>query len=248
MAQDNLSQYRINTFSQFGEDGVIDKLFEIAGIKSGWLVELGAWDAVHMSNTRYQYLKGCFDLLLAESDLQRYNEIRDNYVNLFPNTMGNTAIGPIIINAKIETSGQNSLNHIFAWFNIRNIALLSIDIDGEDLNIWNSLDKTLYRPKVVVIEFGKWQDPDELNYLVSCFQGYNLICVTGNFIFVDAKLNIRSNQNVHELIRASGMQEYDKYFGKITEQAEFESNTRQFKEPDLYTKLAEPQIIYYEQP
>ncbi len=53
----NLSNYRINYFSQFGEDGVIEKLFEIAGINTGYLVEFGAWDGIYLSNTYYHFKK-----------------------------------------------------------------------------------------------------------------------------------------------------------------------------------------------
>lgn len=241
----NLSKYRINHFSQFGEDGVVEKLFEIAGIESGWLVEFGAWDAVHLSNTRYHYLKGGFNLLLSESDKGRYEAIRDNYVNLFPDIIGNTEIGPIVLNATIKTSGEHSLNNIFSDLYIREIALLSIDVDGEDLNIWNSLDKNKFRPKVVVIEFGKWQDSEQLDYLVKCFEDYTLVCVTGNFIFVDSSLNISSKQSIHDLIRVSGMQEFDRFYSNIDAKEEDIRNQRQSNEKDLYSKLAGHQIIYY---
>lgn len=46
-----LDQYRQDTYSQSGEDGVIQKIFEIIEPRNKWCVEFGAWDGLHLSNT-----------------------------------------------------------------------------------------------------------------------------------------------------------------------------------------------------
>ena len=38
--------------SQFGEDGVLAELLRRLGIERGWCCEFGAYDGVHLSNTR----------------------------------------------------------------------------------------------------------------------------------------------------------------------------------------------------
>ena len=49
--------HRKNYYSQNGEDGVIDFLFKKLKINSGVLVEIGAWDGIHLSNTYRQFEK-----------------------------------------------------------------------------------------------------------------------------------------------------------------------------------------------
>ena len=52
-----LGKYRKNLYSQYGEDGIIAKIFDILDIKSGYVCEFGAWDGIHLSNTYNLYAK-----------------------------------------------------------------------------------------------------------------------------------------------------------------------------------------------
>ncbi len=235
--QINLSEYRFNQYSQNGEDGVIKYLFDLLSIQSGWLVEFGAWQGTHLSNTYYHFCNLPFQRLLIEGEPERFDQLKTQ--------QGYNR--SILLNLFVETTGPNSLNSIFDRYSITNIPLLSIDIDGEDLNVWNSLDKSKYSPKIVIIEFGKWPNPDNLDYLVSCFEGYNLICVTSNFIFIRADLGVASEHTIHELMRTSGSPEYNFHFGLITQQecneqvGIMQSGTDSW----LFSKLAKPQYIHY---
>jgi hypothetical protein len=219
-----------------GEDGVVEKLFDLLNIKSGWLVEFGAWDGVHLSNTRYHYLKNNnFKRLLIEPDVDRFNDLVHHCENE----------NAILLNKKVEIEGEDSLNNIFDLHNVRDIALLSIDVDGDDLNIWKSLNTVEFRPKIVIIEFGDWVIKENLDRLHNCFysRNYSLICVTGNFIFVDKDLGIRPFHNIHYLMHTSGSQEYDSFFNKIDDTEANYRTERQKFEKDLYSKTAGPQYI-----
>lgn len=205
----NLADHKRNDFSQCGEDGITEKLFEIMKINSGFLVEFGAWDGVHLSNIRSLYERGGFKTMFIEADYDRYESLTQNVKWTDENILLNLAVKP-------ATSGPGSLNHIFnQYVKDEQIALMSIDVDGEDFKIWQSLDTSRFRPAVVIIEFGAWKSPARLNALVKDFKdkNYNLVCVTGNFIFVDAKYGIKSTQNVHSLIRKSWSPEYIEHFG-----------------------------------
>ena len=46
------------SFSQFGEDLVLESLFELRGINKGFYVEVGAFDPLLLSNTYFFYKKG----------------------------------------------------------------------------------------------------------------------------------------------------------------------------------------------
>jgi len=43
-------KYGKNIFTQFGEDGIIEKLFSDLKINNGIVVEFGAWDGIYLSN------------------------------------------------------------------------------------------------------------------------------------------------------------------------------------------------------
>ena len=243
----NLSQFRTNNFSQNGEDGVIEKLFEILEINSGYLVEFGAWNGVHLSNTRHHYAKpdNKFKTVLIESSPDRFSELTANV----PWNDNN-----ILLNLEVKKEGESSLNQIFKKYSVKDIALLSIDTDsGDDLSLFESLDTTAiegFRPKVVIIEFAKWKSPQALNKLVSTFEfkGYSLVCVTGNFIFIDDEhaldlgLVIKSKDTVHKLIRKSGSPEYMHYFKQISDER-YEELKKQLPGKDIHVSLAGEQII-----
>ena len=49
----DLFEYEKQIFSQHGEDGVIEEIFNIIGTRSKFYVEFGATDGHHLSNTKY---------------------------------------------------------------------------------------------------------------------------------------------------------------------------------------------------
>ncbi len=240
----DLTPFRKNNFSQFGEDGVIAKLFEILKIDSGWLVEVGAWDGVHLSNVRCHYNDNLdkFKVLFIEGDTERYNELKKNY----PEDK------VICLNSYVGIDPNMRLLHCLIHNVIKDIALLSLDTDGTEVEIWKDtiyvgVDKS-YTPKIVIIEEGGWQSKERLDYLIHCFNGYNLVCVTSNFIFVRKDLGITSKHNVHELLASSGSPEYNLFHRNINK-IEFENIVFRMEhgDKDIFTKLAGPQIIEYEE-
>src|SRR5438132_14120482 len=46
-----LQEYAKSVHSQYGEDGIIEKILETIGQQDRWCVEFGAWDGKHLSNT-----------------------------------------------------------------------------------------------------------------------------------------------------------------------------------------------------
>jgi hypothetical protein len=46
-----LMKFARNVTSQNGEDGIIEKLLELIGATNEWVVEIGAWDGKHLSNS-----------------------------------------------------------------------------------------------------------------------------------------------------------------------------------------------------
>jgi len=129
-----------NIYSQNGEDGILDLLLSHLGINEGYFVEFGAWDGKHWSNAYHQYESGwtgCF----IEGETSRY-------ANLLANVPDENILK---IKAFVEPTGPQAVDAILEKHNISSVDLLSIDIDSDDLAIWESINK--FKPAVVVIEY-----------------------------------------------------------------------------------------------
>lgn len=190
-----LLNFRKNLTSQFGEDGIIEKIFEIIPNLNHWCVEFGAWDGKFCSNT-YNLLKNLnWRGVLIDGDGKKIKELKENYA-------GNNNIH--IFNRYVETEGDNSLDSLLSQTPIpADFDFLSIDIDGNDYHSWESIKK--YQPKVVLIEFNPFI-PDDIEFtqvndsavqqgnsilsmvILGKRKGYELICINQeNAFFVDKK-------------------------------------------------------------
>ena len=130
----------MKTYAQNKEDFFLLELFNKKSKKDCFFMEFGAWDGIHLSNCRLLYennWSGCF----IELDKERYNNLQKNYLNN-PNI--------ILINNKVDPETKN-INKIIKDNKIKEINVLSIDVDGRDLSIWKSLE--ILKPDTVVIEF-----------------------------------------------------------------------------------------------
>jgi hypothetical protein len=134
-----------NVYSQFGEDKVIQEiLLKLSTISSldKWACEFGAWDGLHLSNTANLIVNSGYSAVLIEADPKKFLELKQNMASY-----------PVeCINAFIDLEGLNTLDNVLSISSIPiNFDILSIDIDGADYWILESLQK--YRPKVIIIEF-----------------------------------------------------------------------------------------------
>jgi hypothetical protein len=186
-----LARYRYNRYSQNGEDGVIEEICRRLSITAGWSVEFGAWDGRHLSNTfnlvAHQNWQGVF----LEMDPARYESLLVTK-SAFPGRFHTLC-------ARVGWEGEDRLDHLLAQTPLpADFELLSIDIDSYDYEVWNSLEN--YRPKIVLIESnvqfrpGVFQRHNPPHAIAASFsslvelgrvKGYQLVCHTGNCIFVE---------------------------------------------------------------
>lgn len=141
-----LNQYASNSFSQFGEDGIIERIFQVLPAQpERWCVEFGAWDGKYLSNTHELIANRNWKGVLIEGNPRKFPDLISTYKNN-PNT--------IPLNRLVSFEAPNTLDSILGETSIPvDFDFLSIDIDGNDYHIWASLQT--YRPKVVVIEFNQ---------------------------------------------------------------------------------------------
>lgn len=143
MKQDleDLLKYRKTYFSQNGEDGFLEHLLSRLPNTNKWCVEFGAWDGKHLSNTFHFISKMKYNAVLIEGDFEKCKLLSKNMKEY----------GAICINKFVDFKGGNSLDNILSETQIpKDFDLLSIDIDGNDYQVWQSLEK--YFPKIVIIE------------------------------------------------------------------------------------------------
>lgn len=195
-----------NLTSQFGEDGILTKVLNTVGPKNAWCVEFGAWDGKTYSNT-YNLIKNNFwNGVLIEGSPERFLELEETYRGSPQAHLKCCMVG--------FDPDRDSIECILQSTDIpKDFDLISIDIDGNDWFIWESM--TRYRPRVVVIEFNPTvpndvvfvQDRDfrinqgcSLRALVELgrLKGYELVCATfcnGIFVVKEeyGKFGIRDN-------------------------------------------------------
>jgi hypothetical protein len=136
MVNNWLYNHRKDVTSQQGEDGIIEKIFEVLGINIGWCVDIGA-GGVHNSNT-YNLMRNGWKGVFIDKNYRKLSELKRKYRNS----------NAIFINAEIGFSSDSLLKGTELP---KEFELLSLDIDGNDYYVWQSLKE--YTPMVVVIEF-----------------------------------------------------------------------------------------------
>ena len=170
--KNKLSQYAQNKTSQYGEDGVIERIFQIIP-KDGdrWCVEFGAWDGKNLSNTYELMTNHGWHGVMIEASSAKFQDLKKTYA-------GNDKA--VLINELVHFEGSGALDNILKKTPIpKNFDLLSIDIDGCDYYIWESLKE--YSPKLVVIEFNQ-TIPSDVEFVqekrFGVMQGNSLLALT----------------------------------------------------------------------
>jgi hypothetical protein len=155
-----------NVYSQSGEDGLLEAIFGVLEIERGYAVELGAHDGVYLSNTRHLFERGWSGLLI-EADPARFRQLQHNM----------RGFGEVkCVKALVSFEGDHSLDELLAHHGApTDLDLLSIDIDGNDYHLWDSVRR--FAPKVVVIEYNP-SIPNDVEFVqprdLSVFQGTSL--------------------------------------------------------------------------
>jgi hypothetical protein len=138
---DKLNKYEFQSFSQFGEDGIIQEIFKRIGTTNKFFVEFGVeiGDETNSTYLLYQDWNGVW----IDGSQDNINLINQKFSNVIKK--GKLKAVPSFITAEnIET--------LFANANVpTEFDFLSIDIDRNDYHIWNAI--TNYNPRVVAIEY-----------------------------------------------------------------------------------------------
>ena len=169
-------------------DHLVNEIFNRLKIDKGTFVEFGAWDGIVLSNTRFLFKKGWGGLLI-EGDQAKAEELRENYAN-FPSVT--------TVHSFVDTK-ENLVDKLFDKHLDQNIDFCSIDVDGLDLEIFQTFE--VNTPKVVCIEGGQVLHPhhkevdldtasknvqQSLSVINKAFEsrGYKLLCSYQDSFFI----------------------------------------------------------------
>lgn len=166
-----------NSFSQKGEDLIIDKLLGYK--KKGSYIDVGAHNPDKLSNTKRFYLRGWRGINIEPNPklLSKFISKRNKDINLnlgisekrgfqkfyLIDPDGLSTFSPKEAKNH-ETSGYKTTNvlviktlplrDIFKKYVRRNVDFLSIDTEGCDLEVLKSNDWRRFKPKIICIETG----------------------------------------------------------------------------------------------
>ena len=163
-----------NFYSQFGEDKILNEIVP-KRLKKGFYVDVGCFHPKKYSNTYMLYKKGWqginidmekdkietfkiarptdFNFLGAVSDKVEKVKIFRNQKFGVSSTLNENMINKdnIIDEKFIETCTLNYILNLSPFKN-KEIDLLNIDTEGNDLKVLKSLDFNIYNPKIIIIE------------------------------------------------------------------------------------------------
>jgi len=138
---DRLEHSESCVYSQNGEDGIIAEIFRRIGTTNKTFVEFGVGDGLQ-NNTRFLLQQGDWHGLWIEGSHEFCCTIQENCA-LYIKTRRLVLKESFITRDNIDTLISESFSG--------DIDLLSIDIDGNDLHIWNAI-KSIH-PRVLITEY-----------------------------------------------------------------------------------------------
>jgi FkbM family methyltransferase len=171
------------SYSQCGEDLIVDYIFSLRGIQFPEYLDIGANDPFFLSNTALFYKKGCRGMNIEANprSLGKLRRFRSRDINL------NIGIGPvedeldfyILSDPTLNTFSKQEAENIAATgrykiLSVQKIKLitieklideygngkfpdfLSIDVEGMDFDILRSLPFEKYSPKVICVEAAEY--------------------------------------------------------------------------------------------
>lgn len=130
----DLRQYHHAVYSQFGQDGVLEKIFEKIGVMNKYFVEFGSEGTdCGLGNTPNLRRSGWDGLLMNYGEWPYGTKTPKKY------------------DVKNEKVTAETVEFLFEKYSVPIVFdFLSIDVDGEDYHIWEAIKN--YYPRVVCIE------------------------------------------------------------------------------------------------
>ena len=148
-----LDGYRSNYTSQNGEDGIVQRLLELLPDTPKVCLEVGAYDGKSMSNTYRLWHECGWKAILIEASIEGFVQLEANIAG-FANA--------VALYRMIAPNGENSLQNLVKSSKVEpHLGVLSLDIDANELDIFEGLDGLLV--DIVIVEFN-YDVPSDILY------------------------------------------------------------------------------------
>jgi hypothetical protein len=136
----NIKENEFRVFSQWGEDGIIQFLIRNVNVSNKIFVEFGVENYTE-SNTRFLLVNNNWSGLVIDGSLENISYIKKDPIYWQHNLK--------VVASFID---KNNINQIISENGIQGeIGILSVDIDGNDYWVWQSID--VVNPAIVVTEY-----------------------------------------------------------------------------------------------
>ena len=262
-----LENYGYKVYSQNDEDGIINEIFNRIGTTNKFFIEFGVQDGIEC-NCHYLLFQD-WEGVFIEGSKDYCDKINEYYEYLISKSKLQ------VINAFITRENINDLISTTKAVIIKDIDLLSIDIDGNDYHVFKSIG--VINPRVVIIEYNvkfpppiKWVMPYNANHIwdgtekqgaslqaivdLAKIKGYELVAtnISGiNAFFV--RKDLYNKDIFPENNSAQNLNNYLKYgwhghqtYKKFLENSlEFDINTDQTRPDQTRPDQTRPDLIFY---
>jgi FkbM family methyltransferase len=208
MFKNSFNKFSELSFSQYGEDVVIRKIFNEFKIYKPSYIDIGTNHPVALNNTFHFYLKGSRGILI-EPDIS-YNHLIKKYRK--DDQLFNVGIGPKkdeltffimsmpVLNTFSQEEAENyvekgyqikekrkvnieTLEYIISQTNIGKPNFISLDVEGFEMEILNSINFETIRPNVFCIEVYSYAKGKKENEITDFMKSKNY------FVYADINLN-----------------------------------------------------------
>ena len=181
MASRKKKVYKLS-FSQCGEDLLIDYIFELRGVKNPTYLDIGAHDPFYLNNTAIFYLRGCRGINIEANPglIGNFTKKRkeDTNLNIGISDQAGEMDFHIMADSTLSTFSKDECESMVATGHrlagVKKIRLLtvkevlesynngkfpdilSIDVEGLDYKILQSIDYATQYPKVICVEAAEY--------------------------------------------------------------------------------------------
>jgi hypothetical protein len=143
----NINDYEFSVFSQWGDDGIIQYLTQNIHIENKTFIEFGVEDFFE-SNLRFLMQKDNWRGFVIDGSKDNISRLRNSHFFWKHDLQA--------IQAFIDCDNIESLLSQSGFE--ENLGILSIDIDGNDWHIYNSIHQ--FKPSILIIEYNSVFGPD----------------------------------------------------------------------------------------
>lgn len=208
--KEQVNKHAIQSFSQEGEDLILARFLE--GKEKGFYIDIGAHHPTRFSNTYLLYLKGWRGLnidampggmrafveirpedynieasISDESKEIEYYIFKETALNTFNQELANSYIKSGWELEEKRTLFSKSLKELMEAYSIkRKIDVMTIDVEGFELNVLRSIDWSVCCPSIILIEdlkfnFNNANKSEIYSFMVA--KQYELVAKTFNTTF-----------------------------------------------------------------